>query len=284
MKRYGLTAIAAILVLGSTAALAGCPVEEDERPPNTGATGTGGMQTKCGNAVLDTGEVCDDGNNAPGDGCTECKVDECFSCTGEAGKISICTAGMPGKACQMAKVCDANGACVECLDSSTCDGGYCALGMCAKCDDGMKNGDETDVDCGGTNCPKCPQGKTCQIGGDCTSTFCTDGVCCGEACTEVCYSCAAAGSVGECIPVDKYGEDPSYGVGETCLQADGLSCGLNGCKKAVGVECMGNAECASGRCTDPDMDTKKTCLKGPGDACAAPEECYDGMCDNGMCP
>jgi cysteine-rich repeat protein len=29
----------------------------------------------CGDGVLDGGEVCDDGNTAPGDGCTDCFPD-----------------------------------------------------------------------------------------------------------------------------------------------------------------------------------------------------------------
>ncbi|UQA57893.1 hypothetical protein [Polyangium aurulentum] len=285
MKRYGLTATWAILVLGSAAALAGCPVENDELPNTTGGPGTGGgMQTACGNAVLDSGEDCDDGNNAPNDGCTECKVDECFTCSKDPGKLSICMAGMAGQTCEMTKVCDANGACVECLDSSTCDGGYCFQGSCAKCDDGMKNGDETDVDCGGTTCTKCTQGKTCQIGGDCESAFCTDGVCCGEVCDAPCFSCNIEGSVGTCDFIAKYGEDPSYGAGMTCLAADGLACtGGGSCGKAVGSACASPAECASTKCLDPDMDMNKTCVALTGEPCTANGDCQSNVCTNSVC-
>ena len=35
------------------------------------------------------------------------------------------------------------------------------------CEDGVKHGRETDVDCGGTLCPKCAEGKNCTVDHDC---------------------------------------------------------------------------------------------------------------------
>ena len=43
--------------------------------------------------------------------------------------------------------------------------------------DGIKNGDETDVDCGGATAPKCVTGKGCAAGTDCTSGACPAGAC-----------------------------------------------------------------------------------------------------------
>ncbi|MGC4079469.1 MAG: hypothetical protein QM702_21000 [Rubrivivax sp.] len=45
------------------------------------------------------------------------------------------------------------------------------------CSDGAKNGDETDVDCGGAACAACANGKTCAVAPDCVSGICTAGVC-----------------------------------------------------------------------------------------------------------
>ena len=39
--------------------------------------------------------------------------------------------------------------------------------------DGVKNGTETDVDCGGPDAPKCVTGKSCSVGDDCESLGCT---------------------------------------------------------------------------------------------------------------
>lgn len=43
--------------------------------------------------------------------------------------------------------------------------------------DGVKNGDESDVDCGGAIAPRCAAGKGCNAGTDCTSGACPAGVC-----------------------------------------------------------------------------------------------------------
>jgi len=49
------------------------------------------------------------------------------------------------------------------------------------CFDDVLNGFETDVDCGGPDCPPCETGKTCDDDTDCLSTACEGGVC---ACAE----------------------------------------------------------------------------------------------------
>jgi len=46
----------------------------------------------------------------------------------------------------------------------------------AGCSDGQKNGDETDVDCGGS-CGACEGGAACGGDADCTSNKCDDGTC-----------------------------------------------------------------------------------------------------------
>lgn len=44
------------------------------------------------------------------------------------------------------------------------------------CSDSVRNGSETDVDCGGS-CGRCNVGKTCASRDDCTTALCTGGVC-----------------------------------------------------------------------------------------------------------
>ncbi len=44
------------------------------------------------------------------------------------------------------------------------------------CDDGTQNGDETDVDCGGS-CPACPSGASCTQDSNCESGQCENGTC-----------------------------------------------------------------------------------------------------------
>lgn len=45
------------------------------------------------------------------------------------------------------------------------------------CTDGVQNGTETDVDCGGSSCPRCADGKKCSTRNDCASALCVGGVC-----------------------------------------------------------------------------------------------------------
>jgi len=48
------------------------------------------------------------------------------------------------------------------------------------CDDGVQNGLESDVDCGGPYCVACPGGATCGTDLDCATFLCLDGVCAPE--------------------------------------------------------------------------------------------------------
>ena len=47
----------------------------------------------------------------------------------------------------------------------------------SNCSDGIKNQDETDVDCGGSICSKCSNGKVCLTNSDCQSSLCSGGIC-----------------------------------------------------------------------------------------------------------
>ncbi|HQY65291.1 MAG TPA: hypothetical protein PK141_28050 [Polyangiaceae bacterium] len=73
-------------------------------------------------------------------------------------------------------------ACVE--GPRDCTSGVCSGALCdaPSFTDGVKNGAETDVDCGGgAGAPLCADTKTCTDGPrDCTSGACTGGVCVTE--------------------------------------------------------------------------------------------------------
>jgi hypothetical protein len=45
------------------------------------------------------------------------------------------------------------------------------------CDDGVMNGAESDIDCGGGTCPACADGLHCRTTADCQTGDCLDGVC-----------------------------------------------------------------------------------------------------------
>jgi hypothetical protein len=71
------------------------------------------------------------------------------------------------------------------------------------CSDGIKNGDESDVDCGGS-CPRCASGKTCASRDDCESALCPGGTC--IECLKGGGSCGGeAGGLCICEPTANYG-------------------------------------------------------------------------------
>jgi hypothetical protein len=54
----------------------------------------------------------------------------------------------------------------------------CSATPLPTCTDGLKNGSETDVDCGGSCSTKCANGKICASGSDCSSSYCgPNGLC-----------------------------------------------------------------------------------------------------------
>jgi hypothetical protein len=63
----------------------------------------------------------------------------------------------------------------------------CASGICQAptCGDGVKNGSETDVDCGGTSCPACGLDRTCNVPVDCAPGACVNGHCAATSCNTL---------------------------------------------------------------------------------------------------
>ena len=76
----------------------------------------------------------------------------------------------------------------HCAHPSDCASGNCGVELLngmpaiaclpATCSDGIKNGGESDVDCGGaTTCPRCAISKTCTAPTDCQNGSCAAGIC-----------------------------------------------------------------------------------------------------------
>lgn len=84
-----------------------------------------------------------------------------------------CNSGQCGGACAPCAVgsspCSDDADCI----SNSCVGGMCVLGTC---EDGSKNNEETDVDCGG-GCPPCANDARCKFPSDCSSQVCKTGIC-----------------------------------------------------------------------------------------------------------
>jgi hypothetical protein len=76
-------------------------------------------------------------------------------------------------ACQDGAACEVNSDC----ESGNCMGFRCMPASGDVCFDGLLNGEESDIDCGG-ECPKkCDVGQACGENADCDSNNCVDGTC-----------------------------------------------------------------------------------------------------------
>jgi hypothetical protein len=69
-------------------------------------------------------------------------------------------------------------------------------GQPPRCNDGVQNGDETDVDCGGPICPSCVIGKNCNTSSDCVGMNCVMGNC---QCPEGMVAAPIQGGGTDCI-------------------------------------------------------------------------------------
>jgi hypothetical protein len=95
-----------------------------------------------------------------------CASTDCNPCSAPDHGIAICTNGACDVAC-LSGYSLASGACVTGSGNPPADGG-----TSGSCNDNQKDGQETDVDCGGPTCPPCGDGKICDNNSDCQSGSC----------------------------------------------------------------------------------------------------------------
>lgn len=127
---------------------------------------------------------------------------------------------------------DANERCQrddQCPDGLSCN----AQGACIapSCEDEARNGNESDIDCGGT-CPDCPDGRGCDGPDDCQSGVCSDLLCVPASCTDS----------------TRNGE-------ETDIDCGGPVCGK--CDDAR--LCDQASDCAAGACVDGRCASQVSC-------------------------
>ncbi len=144
------------------------------------------------------------------------------------------------------------------------------------CADGVQNGDETDVDCGGTTCfDRCGDGFGCMISSDCSS-----GVCIGFTCQPA--RCSDGIRNGMETGIDCGGPDcGGCGLGEACTEptdcADG-ECSGGFCVAAHCFDMVRNVNETDVDCGGPDCGP---CSAGLG--CRADTDCMMGTCVGGYC-
>ena len=109
-----------------------------------------------------------------------------------------------------------------CLSNTDCLNDSCLSGRCSdpneypSCSDKVKNGGESDIDCGGLCPTRCPLGAECILGTDCASTACVNDICQNPTCTDGYKN-------GSETDVDCGGSCGPCGVGQACLVAGDCS-------------------------------------------------------------
>ncbi len=159
-------------------------------------------------------------------------------------------------------------------------------------------------------------GEACELGSECSTGYCVDGVCCNSACDDVCVRCdnpESAGTcdmvatdeqcgeltcaestdcrqllpmggncsaIGECATVANC-EEVLAEAGTPCAGETGECDGQGVCdvpdKASLGAECVENADCAEGNCV-ATADGSNVCCDAPCDGLC--QACgADGRCD-----
>lgn len=234
-------------------------------------------RTETATRVHVEGEACDDGNRAPGDGCSSaCLIEPGFTCSAGAC-TSSCGDGVvdPSETCDDGNRNPGDG----CDPSCERDAGHSCHGapsQCsASCGDGILDDGETCDDAnpeGGDGCsPGClvERGFRCQEAGPASChPLCGDGV----------------------LDEDETCDDGNQTAGDGCTQ---------GCAQEPGYSCSGQpSQCLSGMCGNGIIDPGEACDDGnqtaddgcgstckldPGYTCAGqPSFCAASRCGNGV--
>lgn len=234
----------------------------------------------CSSDAVCTAASCDDEQLNGSESDLDCGGDTCPGCPdGDACTVDgDCVSGVCSDATCAEPSCedetlnqdetaaDCGGSCEEacengdaCAVASDCESGVCGTQGCdagvarccqvPSCADDIRNGSESDEDCGGA-CPDCADGDTCRVGADCASGACDDGVCVScnddeQNGNETDEDCGGANSCNRCAP------------GLVCL-VDG-DCASNVCQD--GRCCGGNlGDCT--RCAER-LSPNLSCFTGP---------------------
>jgi MYXO-CTERM domain-containing protein len=217
----------------------------------SGASGCGPISV-CGNAALEGGEGCDDGNAMAGDGCSNsCQVETGYECT---------MAGMPCSDIHECEFeidnCDPNATCLNTPGSYTCTciAGYEGDGF--TCTDIDECALDTDICDPNATCTNTPGSFTCMcnMGYEGTGVVCTD--------------------INECS-IGSHNCDPNA----TCTNTTGsFDCTCNMGYSGDGFTCMDIDECVLN--TD-DCDPLATCTNTPGSYTCGCNPGYEG--NGAMC-
>ncbi|MBN2052147.1 hypothetical protein JW756_01470 [Candidatus Woesearchaeota archaeon] len=255
----------------------------------------------CGNKRIDAGEECES-SNLNGQSCRTIGafINGTLSCNSNCtfnvrNCISVNESGECGDyVLNDAELCDKNdwgsindcksftafiGGSLKCSADCHFDTSSCIVGANSSfntsCFDSIKDGDETDVDCGGS-CLGCADGKKCFVNEDCASYYCKAGICSAPSCTDGLQN-------GLESDVDCGASCPGCDINKSCNRDN--DCISNFCHPTT-------KKCSVASCSDKfqngdetDIDCGGGCSKKceTGQKCLSGNDCTSGICEAGIC-
>jgi hypothetical protein len=273
---YALTIVGSAVASDSvtltvTASAAAC--NDGVRGGNETAIDCGGSCVPCAD-----GQTCAVAGDCEGGICKAglCATPNCSDGAQNGNETDVDCGGPTCAGCVLGLRCHASSDCAQ-------GQGLCLLGRCtnAYCHDGQHDYDETGVDCGGPNCPRCAVGQGCGTSDDCAAG---QGQCIANVCSKA------------------YCSDNTQDYDEQDTDCGGPNC--PGC--LVGQRCRASSDCGPhqglcllGRCliaycSDGHQDYDETGVDcgGPncpacavGQTCFAPSDCAvgQGQCIANVC-
>ena len=243
---------------------------------------TGETDVDCGgtcNAKCRTGASCVDADDCASALCSpttnRCVSDRCEDAVRNGTESDVDCGGDCQALCAVDAACNTNADCASgvCnLFSRTC--------VVDTCFDGLRSGDETDVDCGGSCAANCVSGQDCADGGDCESGLCNvDNLECVD---DSCFDGVLTSG------------ESDVDCGGVCARGCGLgqACSVGG--DCASDECLPDNTCTVDPCSDgvqngdeSDVDCGGSCATGcvVDQACTTPDDCASGYCSvsTGLC-
>ena len=287
--------------------------------PATGTTCAAGLCSAgvCGTAFVAAGTSCNDHAGVVCDGAGTCSAMHCADGLMDADETDVDCGGSCGATCQSA------GPQQKCRGGGDCLSGVCSgaplLCQVPTCSDTVRNGSETDVDCGGGLCPSCGVGHVCRLNGDCGTNLCAggtcaslaqgqacssnaqcqtgqcvSGVCCGSACNGTCQACSfaqtgqpngtcAAQFAGTPAPAGQCSPTTACGFTGTC-GAGGTCAFANTATVCAAASCSGSTLTPSATCNGSGTCTPGTAMPCPGGLlCANATSCKTTCLTNADC-
>ena len=190
----------------------------------------------------------------------QCQNDVAFDLKCQAGQVTTTNV----EKCEP-YVCLSAAACrVACTQDVHCDERY----WCGK--PPLKPADPVDCQ------EDLQNGAACTRTEQCASGFCIDGVCCNNACGELCQACDVAGFIGSCVQVPS---GPPRGDRGECAGAGGPCEGE--CRDSIGACTYDQSECGDSSCANGSRSFGKCSIEADGVCTPQVQSCGDYACADG---